>query len=310
MKSCSLNNKSHNLNINMYSFREILELFQLSSNITIDDLKRAKLMVLKMHPDKSRLPPDYFLFYKKAFDLVVNYYNENSKTSADVPTTKQTYIPLNESLPDRKTAKTIEKTMNEMGQEKFQDKFNKLFENMVVDTRPKPDANDWFKKNDPLYQFDDVQSTTGLSAAIDQIKRTSASLVKYTGVENMNSGGPSYGNLYDPEDDDAYVTSDPFSKLKYDDLRKVHKDQTVLAVSERDYENVRKFSSMDHLQRERGSLQIQHVDRSEHERFFEEKQQMLKERMAAKEYQATLKSQAYAEKNKGVMSQFLQLMDK
>jgi hypothetical protein len=37
---------------------------------------------------------------------------------------------------------------------------------------------------------------------------------------------------------------------------------------------------------------------------------MLKERMAAKEYQATLKSQAYAEKNKGVMSQFLQLMDK
>jgi hypothetical protein len=29
--------------------------------------------------------------------------------------------------------------------------------------------------------------------------------------------------------------------------------------------------------------------------------------MAAKEYQATLKSQQYAEKNKGVMAQFLRL---
>ena len=75
MKKCSANKQSHNLNINMYSFRELLELFQLSSKITIEDLKRAKMMVLRMHPDKSRLPPDYFLFYKKAFDLVVNYYN-------------------------------------------------------------------------------------------------------------------------------------------------------------------------------------------------------------------------------------------
>ena len=303
MKKCSANKQSHNLNINMYSFRELLELFQLSSKITAEDLKRAKMMVLKMHPDKSRLHPDYFLFYKKAFDLVVNYYNETAKTEAEVPKTEQTYKPIIDN--DKRVANVVQKTMNDMGQEKFQDKFNQLFESMVE--KPKQDVNDWFKNNDPLFQFDNVSNTGGLAQAIDTIKQKSSAIVRYNGVETMNSGGPSYGNLYDNDDDGSYVSCDPFGKLKFDDLRKVHKDQTVLAVSERDFDKMQKFSSMDHLQRERGSLNVQHVDRKEHERFFDEQQQVLKERMAAKQHQASLKSLEYTEKNKSVMAQFLRL---
>jgi hypothetical protein len=140
---------------------------------------------------------------------------------------------------------------------------------------------------------------------MDTIKQKNAALIKYNGVQMMNSGGPAYDNLYDT--DDAYVSCDPFGKLKYDDLRKVHKDQTVLAVSERDYEKVQKYNSMDHLQRERGSLNIQHVDRSEHERYFTEQQQVIKEQITAKQYAAQLKSAEYAEKNKQVMASFLKL---
>jgi len=287
----------------MYSFRELLELFQLSSKITVEDLKRAKMMVLRMHPDKSRLPSEYFLFYKKAFDLVVNYYNETAKTDAEVPTTEQTYTPLLDN--DKRVVNMVQKTMNDMGQEKFQDKFNQLFETMVE--KPKQNVNDWFKNNDPLYQFDNVSNTGGLAQAIDTIKKNSAAVVRYNGVETMNSGGPSYGNLYDNEDDGSYVSCDPFGKLKFDDLRKVHKDQTVLAVSERDFDKMQKYSSMDHLQRERGSLNVQHIDKEEHERFFEEQQQVLKERMAAKQHQASLKSMEYAQKNNSVMAQFLRL---
>ena len=79
MKACSIQPKSHNLNIKMYSFQELLDLFKLSSNITIEEMKRAKMMVLKMHPDKSRLPPDYFLFYKKAYEIIYQYYEETHK---------------------------------------------------------------------------------------------------------------------------------------------------------------------------------------------------------------------------------------
>lgn len=300
MKACS---NSHNLNINMYSFRELLELFQLSSNPTVEDIQRAKRMVLKMHPDKSRLPPDYFLFYKKAFDVVFQYYQEQSKTTAEVPKEEQTYSPSIHESEDRRTARVIQKKMNDLGQDQFQRKFNELFE--TVAEKPDPGRNEWFRTNDPLFQFDEVQSTSGLGAAMEQVKQKTAALVKHTGVQTMTSGGPAYNHLYDQ--DDAYVSCDPFGKLKYDDLRKVHKDQTVLAVSETDFAKVRQFSSADHLQRERGSLHVQHVDRTEHERFFAEQQQALQEKIAAKQYAAQLKSNEYAEKNKQVMANFLQL---
>lgn len=306
MKACtSKSTKSYNLNINMYSFKELLDLFQLDYNISIDELKRAKMMVLKMHPDKSRLPADYFLFYKKAFDIVVQYYNDSVKTSAEVPTTEQVYSV---ETADKRVAKTVHKAMNDMGQDKFQDKFNQLFEqNMKKPVRE--EKNDWFKNNDPLYQFDDVSSASGIAGAVESIKKTNAAIVKYNGVENMTSGGPSYGNLYDDEEDDsgAYVTCDPFSKLKFDDLRKVHKDQTVLAVSENDLAKMRTYGSIDQLQRERGSMNIQHVDRSESEKILEQREQALRQQMLAKQHADRLRSMEYAEKNKTVMASFMKL---
>lgn len=300
MKSCSASPQSHNLNIKMYSFRELLALFQLTSNITEEDMKRAKMMVLKMHPDKSRLPPDYFLFYKKAFDMIVSYYQETAKTSVEVPTTEQIYSA--ESA-DKNTARAVETTIKEMGAESFQRKFNELYES--ISEKPK-NVNEWFQKNDPLFEFDSVTNAAGLGAAIDNVKQKAGALIKYNGVQTMNSGGPAYNHLYD-NDEESYVSCDPFGKLKYDDLRKVHKDQTVLAVSERDFDNMQRFSSMDHLQRERGSLQVQHIDRSEHERFFTEQQELMKEKISAKQYAAQLKSMEYMEKNKQVMATFLQL---
>jgi len=300
MKACSIQPKSHNLNIKMYSFKELLDLFQLSSNITTEEMKRAKMMVLKMHPDKSRLPPDYFLFYKKAYEIVYQYYQETVKTTVEVPTTEQIYSPTNESTHQ----KTIQKTMKEMGQDQFQRKFNELF--VSIAEKPKENVNEWFQKNDPLFQFDEPTSTAGLGQAIDNIKQKTAALTKYTGVKTMTSGGPAYNHLYD-NDEDSYVSCDPFGKLKYDDLRKVHKDQTVLAVSERDFDSQKQYSSMDHLQRERGSLNITHVDRKEHERFFEQQQAVIKEQMDAKQYAATIKSNEYVEKNKDVMASFLRL---
>jgi len=305
MKACTSAAKSHNLNINMYSFKELLELFQLDYKISIDDLKRAKLMVLKMHPDKSRLPADYFLFYKKAFDIVVQYYNDSAKTTAKVPTTEQVYSV---ETADKRVAKTVNKAMDDMGHDQFQQKFNQLFEqNMKKPVRT--EQNDWFKNNDPLYQFDNVSSASGLAGAVESIKKTTAAMVKYNGVENMSSGGPSFGNLYDDDDDESagYVTCDPFSKLKFDDLRKVHKDQTVLAVSESDLANMRTYGSIDQLQRERGSMRIEHVDRSESEKILDQREQALRQQMLAKQHADRLRSMEYAEKNKSVMASFLKL---
>jgi len=62
---------NHNLDVSMYSLDELLGLFDLNYDITMDGIKKAKHKVLMLHPDKSRLPPEYFIFYKKAFEVVV-----------------------------------------------------------------------------------------------------------------------------------------------------------------------------------------------------------------------------------------------
>ena len=58
------------LNIENYNLEDILNLFKIPSNFDENDLKNAKKMVLKMHPDKSSLAPEYFLFFSKAYKMI------------------------------------------------------------------------------------------------------------------------------------------------------------------------------------------------------------------------------------------------
>ena len=291
---------SHNLNIKMYSFKEILNLFSLDYDFSTEQLKKAKLMVLKMHPDKSKLPPEYFLFYRDAYSLVYDYYNEKQKTSIEVPHEEVVYEP---NSVDKTTHNQVNKTMKEMGQQQFQQKFNQLFENNMVE---KKDTShyDWFKQNDPLYQFDDVKTAGGLAQSIEFVKQNSNALTHYKGVENLTYS--SGNNLYDT-DQNAYATSDPFSKLKYDDLRKVHKDQTVFAVSERDYDKMKTYSSIDHLQRERGSTNLTPLEKTHAEQILLEKEKAIQQSILSKKHADDLRTMEYAQKNKSVMASFFQL---
>lgn len=62
------------LNIDNYNLPDILALFNLPTLFNEEDLKRAKLAVLKTHPDKSKLPKEYFLFFTKAYRIIFQIY--------------------------------------------------------------------------------------------------------------------------------------------------------------------------------------------------------------------------------------------
>lgn len=62
------------LNIDNYNLPDILALFKLPTTFNKEDLKRARLAVLKTHPDKSQLPNEYFLFFTKAYRIVHQIY--------------------------------------------------------------------------------------------------------------------------------------------------------------------------------------------------------------------------------------------
>jgi len=305
--------KSHNLNIHMYKLDEILGLFDLTYDISIDDMKRAKKKVLMTHPDKSRLPPDYFLFYKKAFDIVVRFYEEQNKQNQKLPTEKQNYDTSNIDTSNKSMSKQVSNAINKMSDKEFQQKFNKLFEENMAN-RPDPSKNEWFHKDEPIYNIDEKVNSNNMGQVFDKIKQTQQQMVldKYRGVENLYVNMDSGSRLYDDDDadnDDTYVTCDPFSKLKFDDLRKVHKDQTVFVVSERDIQKVPQYSSVDHFIRERGKQTLTPLEKQEAEHVLASQDKVYRERMMRKEYEAQLKSSQYTEKNKTVLSNFLRLQN-
>jgi hypothetical protein len=143
---------------------------------------------------------------------------------------------------------------------------------------------------------------------IETIKKTNSSLVTYNGVQELrNSTG---GQLYDDDADDSgnqYVSSDPFGKLKYDDLRKVHKDQTILAVSENEYKNIPKYNSVEHYNRVRNSEPLTPMEKMAAETYLSKQESKLKESMLSKQHISNLKNEEYAKKNKNVLASFLQL---
>ncbi len=90
--------ESLDLNIDNYNLPDILSLFNLPTLFNEDDLKRAKLAVLKTHPDKSNLPKEYFLFFTKAYRIVHQIYtirhpSTNEHYTQRVERTPRTEVP-------------------------------------------------------------------------------------------------------------------------------------------------------------------------------------------------------------------------
>jgi putative component of toxin-antitoxin plasmid stabilization module len=297
----------HNLDIQSYKLEDIFALYNLPYNLSIEDMKRAKKQLLMTHPDKSRLPSEYFLFYKKAFDIIVQHFENQQKMNVPVPTEEPKYShPSENKSIDKQIAKTIQK----MTTDEFQKKFNQLFdENMAK--KHDPSKHTWFSDAADSSAYEEITSKhKNIGEAFEKIKQVQSTniLSHYRGVENLYINAGSGSRLYDEEEDEhTYVTSDPFSKLKYDDLRKVHKDQTILAVSERDYQNMPKYRSTDHLVQERGKQALTPLEKQKAEQLLTFQEQQYRETMMKKEHQASLKTMDYADKNKQILSSFLYL---
>jgi hypothetical protein len=299
---------NHNLNINTYSLEELLGIFDLKYQITMEDLKRAKKKVLMLHPDKSKLSAEYFLFYKKAFDVVCQFYENQNRQNADVSAKNTAYTPIKAPTSSVKQVNTV---IEKMGEKGFQTKFNELFE-QNMSKKPDPERNAWFKNDEPAYQIDPNVNTKNMGEVLENIKQKNQGMVKYTGVQSLyTSGHPGPGaGLYDDDDEglsDEYVSCDPFSKLKYDDLRKVHKDQTVFSVSESDFAKVPKYASVDQYNRARAETAGKPLERTEAEAILANREREMQEKMMQRQYQSSLRTMEYEQKNKNVMASFLYL---
>lgn len=296
----------HHLDIHEYSLNEIFALFKIPFNgqITLEHMKQAKKITLQMHPDKSRLPDSYFLFYKKAFEFIATYYESQNKTSQIVPTEHEIkYEHLAEDINEKEIAKQIQKRTAEKN---FQKTFNDLFEENMRE-KIDPTKNEWFTKEEALFQdIGVVKNVSQMNASLEKIKEKTNAMSVYKGVQMLNSGRGG-SNLYgNDEEVDEYISTDPFSKLKYEDLRKVHKDHTVFSISEKDLAKVKTYDSVDHYQktREQGYAPLEKI---EAENILRNREKEMQEKIMQKQYQSDLRTLENIEKNKKIHATFLRI---
>ena len=300
---------NHNLDIQTYSFKDILNLFNLNEKdlITIEDIKRAKKIVLQTHPDKSRLCSDYFLFYKKSLDILVEFYKEQNKINQEIPTEKFMYNPKHEKTEGLNEVQ-IKTAISKMDSGKFQETFNQLFDSNMKKDHNTPEKNRW-KQDNNQYEIPTNTTKTSMNENFERMKQQQSNqqLMVYKGVKELHSVG---GNpFYEEDDEDAtnYITSDPFSKLKFDDLRKVHNDLSIFSVSEKDFDKVIKYKSYNDLQQQRATHNLTPIDKPKAQQMLDVKEKQMRENMMKKEYQSKLQTMQFDEKRKSVLSKFLLL---
>lgn len=149
------------LDINNYELADILNLFKIPVMFNELHLKQAKVTVLHMHPDKSNLPKEYFIFFTKAYKILYEIYKVRFPDAKKYKEDKFSYTAvidreLNQNKSktahnqeDREYYKTEEeayKKIQKMDASKFNKWFNEKFEKFRLhDEEQDSGYGDWYR---------------------------------------------------------------------------------------------------------------------------------------------------------------------
>ena len=161
---------NYNTDVNSYSLDELFALFGLTTSrtITVEDMKNAKKKVLMSHPDKSKLPPKYFLFYKKAFDIVFRFFENQNKQNQPVNEETTKYDSAANENANTSIDRNVKQAIQELSPRDFQEKFNQLFEKNMYE-KPNNEKNEWFSKDEPVFVVSESVNTKNMASVFDKI---------------------------------------------------------------------------------------------------------------------------------------------
>ena len=251
------------LNIDNYDLEDILNLFHLDYKFEKEKMKNAKLMALKTHPDKSGLPKDVFLFFMKAYKMLEAIYEYRYKKEQCAK--KQKY----------NANKQLLKKLDGKNPKEFNKWFNEMFEKVrVKDEDVDTGYGSWFKSNEDVDE-ENVKSRAGMNEAFERKKEKSRALILHKEINEM--GGRSGYDLTRGKPEQ--YSSDMFSNLPYQDLKKAH-TETVVPVTIKDYMARPKFESVESYVRYREQNRPDMIS-------LEQSRQMMKDRNIKNDRQNT-----------------------
>jgi hypothetical protein len=267
-------------------------------------MRRAKKKVLMTHPDKSKLPQEYFLFYKQAYDIVLNIFKQKVRASS---TSSTVYNPNEVHRNTLGTNSQIELSDSHV-KKVSNNQFNELYEKNVA-KKVDNAKYEWFKNEGADVFSGKNINPKNMGSELEAFKQRQSSMIVYRGVQELQSSnsGTSY---FDDEDETSndYVSCDIFGKLKFDDLRKVHKDQTVLAVSESNLNQRKQYNSVDQFVRDRDQASNgASMTKQEAENVLERQRRDKERLIMQRQHRDYMLQKEYEDKINSVRSAFLQL---
>jgi len=165
------------LDLDHYQLDDLLGLFKLQANFTPEEFKAARRIVLAVHPDKSGLGSEYFVFFSKAYKLL-EYVHKTKHSVA------QTYEPQVDSIKE-----TLARQFTES--EDFLQQFNSLFERHYVPSEEERKGHgEWLKSNADLDVSFEARKHESRALVVAPVEYAGASSLRATYLD-----GDSYVDL-------------------------------------------------------------------------------------------------------------------
>lgn len=192
------------LNIDNYSLDDMLKLFIMPRDYDEHDLKNAMKILSKLHPDKSKLDKDIFIFFHKVYKILLNFYKIKKRD-----TFREDFY--NES--EGELLKEFSKKKN------FNKLFNKLFESVKI--KKNDGHGNWLRDSEIIKS----EKTNNINEYFEK-KHNEIVLTCDLKEINVKQGTSLL------ENEDAVYTSDIFSNLKYDDIKNVYSNAHIPVSSD------------------------------------------------------------------------------
>ena len=292
-----------NLNLSDYDVDDLLILFRLPrvDLITADEMKKARKIVMTIHPDKSGLDKSYFQFFAKAYERlseIIDYYNRTSQCpSSYLEKHRKFDVELDNKKDFAISLQQAGVITNDGNVGKNWNKWKREFD-------------EWFEKNSELTTDNEgyeefLRSTKDLlpagatkaeaEAFMQKRKAGLRALVVKESVDGIDSWN-GFGRKQTGGVGSTYG----------EDIRKAY-TESVVPVTNEDFENRRKYSSIDEYKRVR-QQDVNRLDYDESNRtYYKEKKQEEQQELAKYLQQLNLTEKRQNEMKK-FQNKFLRLM--
>lgn len=274
------------LNINHYSYQDLLHLFKIQGEITNNTLKQIRKTVLQLHPDKCKLNPEYYAFFNKAYQRIQSTHSFQNKQGKKANVQYEDFTPAES---DKIQMKQFMKKQSGGFNSWFNEKYNQYNGDLV-----EKGYGEWLQSNDDLHPADNIID-------LDRKKQQMQSLITYQEIGDFE---PMVRNLHfmDLGETANYTSTDPVST--FTDLKQAY-TETVIPITQRDCDNVKQFSNIQEFVSHRNHHQqnVQPLNETEANEYFTNRESKLNDQSAFIAYKWCMEAEQAVQKNNQFQSE-------